>query len=50
MKCNGKKVVTVHDMVHELFPQYFPADVGTSRLKRLCWGFWGLILDGWIKL
>jgi glycosyltransferase involved in cell wall biosynthesis len=28
-------VVTVHDMIHELFPQYFPADDPTSRRKAL---------------
>lgn len=30
----GKKVITVHDMIHELFPQDFPSDDQTSRLKK----------------
>lgn len=36
VKCKGKRIVTVYDMVHELFPQCLPAGKATSRLKRLC--------------
>lgn len=31
-----KCVVTVYDMIHELFPKYFPASDKTSDLKRQC--------------
>lgn len=30
---NAKVVITVHDMVHEKFPQYFAANNSTTRLK-----------------
>jgi glycosyltransferase involved in cell wall biosynthesis len=30
---NAKTVITVHDMVHEKFPQFFSAENPTSRLK-----------------
>jgi glycosyltransferase involved in cell wall biosynthesis len=36
IKFCGKSVVTVYDMVHELFPQSFPENDDTSRDKRLC--------------
>ena len=29
-------VLTVHDMIHELFPEYFPHYDDTAHLKRLC--------------
>lgn len=36
-KDNVKVVVTVHDMIHELFPDYFPVgDKTTERKKRCC--------------
>lgn len=31
----GRFVITVFDMIHELFPQYFPANDLTSKNKRL---------------
>lgn len=31
---HGKLVVTVHDMIHELFPHYFATEDPTSELKR----------------
>ncbi len=36
IKVTGKIVVTVYDMVTEIFPQYFPKDDNSSILKRLC--------------
>lgn len=36
IKCQGKVVVTVYDMIHEIYPQYFPAHDNTSVLKKLC--------------
>jgi glycosyltransferase involved in cell wall biosynthesis len=36
MKRKAKLVVTVYDMIHELFPQYFPRYDKTTYLKRLC--------------
>ncbi len=35
-KRKAKLVVTVYDMIHELFPQYFPRYDKTTYLKRLC--------------
>lgn len=34
MSDNRSTVVTVHDMIHERFPEYFPARDNTSELKR----------------
>jgi glycosyltransferase involved in cell wall biosynthesis len=31
---SAKTVVTVHDMIEELFPQYFPMSRGTSALRK----------------
>lgn len=36
LKKKAKIVVTVYDMIHELFPQYYPPEDRTSQLKRLC--------------
>lgn len=36
LKRKAKLVVTVYDMIHELFPQYFPRYDKTTYLKRLC--------------
>jgi glycosyltransferase involved in cell wall biosynthesis len=36
IKFQGKVVVTVYDMISELFPQYFRADDNISLLKRRC--------------
>lgn len=35
-KCKGKVVVTVYDMIYEIFPEYYPADYNISLLKRRC--------------
>ncbi len=35
-KRKAKLVVTVYDMIHELFPQYFPRYDKTTYLKKLC--------------
>ena len=36
IKFEGKKVVTVYDMISEIFPQYFPDGDNTSLMKRRC--------------
>ena len=33
-KSKGPTVITVYDMIHELFPQYFPHEDATRRWKR----------------
>lgn len=34
IKCPGKVVVTIYDMLHEIYPQYFHAADDTTLLKR----------------
>lgn len=36
IKLQGKVVVTVYDMISEIFPQYFPDGINISLLKRRC--------------
>jgi len=31
----GRSIITVHDMIYELFPQFFPARDMTARLKKI---------------
>lgn len=33
--CNGKLIVTVYDMIHEIFPQYFGHDNTCERKKKI---------------
>jgi len=31
----GKRIVTVHDMIHEIYPEYFPSDRSIKSNKRI---------------
>jgi glycosyltransferase involved in cell wall biosynthesis len=35
LRDNQARVVTIHDMIHERFPQYYPASDKNSEIKRL---------------